>query len=222
MDDVAFLVDVDNTLVDNDAVKADLVTRVEELIGPSGAALFWETYEDVRRERDVIDLPRTLERLGPQVPDARGFARLAALVFGYPYERCVYPGAREAVDHLRALGPVAIVSDGDPAFQPAKIARAGFADSVDAIFITVHKEKELARVMDAVPASRYVVIDDKQTILSLLKRSFGERVYTVHVCQGHYAGDGDHRSTPVPDRTVDSIGAVAHLTREELWRPATP
>jgi len=154
------------------------------------------------------------------VPDARAFAKLAALVFGYPYEARVYPGARESVNHMRSLGKVAIVSDGDPVFQPAKIARAGFADVVDAIFITVHKEHELPRVIEALPASRHVIVDDKPEILAALKRSFGDQIFTVHVCQGHYAEEHDHRAAPSPDRTVDSIGAVAGLGREEvLLRP---
>jgi beta-phosphoglucomutase-like phosphatase (HAD superfamily) len=216
MTELAFLVDVDNTLIDNDAVKADLAARVTELLGPEHAALFWSTYEEIRREREVIDFPHTLERLGPLLPDARAFAHLAALVFSYPYEKSVYPGAREAVRHLRTLGPVAIVSDGDPVFQPAKIARAGFADLVDAIFITVHKDQELGRVMESLPASRHVVVDDKPAILADLKRSYGDRLYTLHVCQGHYAHGDEHSLEPAPDRTVESIGELARLRREDL------
>ncbi len=214
--EVVFLVDVDNTLIDNDGVKADLTTRIPEILGPENAALFWSTYEEIRRERDVIDFPRTLERLSSQIPDARAFAHVASLVLGYPYERSVYPGARDAVRHMRTMGKVAIVSDGDPVFQPAKIARAGLADGVDAIFITVHKERELPRVMEAMPASRHVVVDDKPRILSSLKGSLGDRVFTLHVCQGHYAQDHDHRIEPPPDRTVDRIGAITELTRAEL------
>ena len=212
----AFLVDVDNTLIDNDAVKADLAAHVTELLGPEHAALFWSTYEDVRREFDVIDFPRTLQRLAPLVPDARAFARVAALVFSYPFEKSVYPGAHDALRHLRTLGSVAIVSDGDPAFQPAKIARAGFADLVDAIFITVHKERELGRAMESLPASRYVVVDDKPGILAALKRTYGDRIYTLHVCQGHYAHADEHGLEPAPDRTVDSIGELARLRPDEL------
>ncbi len=216
MSDLAFLVDVDNTLIDNDAVKAHLAAQVDELLGSTNAALFWSAYERIRHERDVIDLPRTLERLAPLIADTRAFSRLAALVFGYPYEKSVYPGARKAVRHMRTLGKVAILSDGDPVFQPAKIARAGFAEMVDAIFITAHKEQELQRVIEALPASRHVVVDDKLRILSSLKRAFGERVLTLHVCQGHYADDDEHRLGPPADRTVDRVGALAHLTREDL------
>ncbi len=216
MTDLAFLVDVDNTLIDNDAVKADLAVHVEDLLGPANAQLFWATYEEIRRERGVIDLPHTLERVSPLLHDARAFAHVAALILGYPYERSVYSGAREAVLHLRTLGRVAIVSDGDPVFQPAKIARAGFADLVDAIFITTHKEQELQRVIDAVPSSHYVLVDDKTRILASLKRTFGDRVFTLHVCQGHYADDDDHRAVPSPDRTVEHISELAHLRREEL------
>ena len=213
---LAFLVDVDNTLIDNDAVKADLTTRIARLLGPSEAGLFWSAYEEIRREREVIDFPRTLERLSSRISDTRAFGAVADLVFGYPYERSVHPGAREAVRHMRSLGTVAIVSDGDPVFQPAKIARAGFADAVDAIFITAHKERELPRVIEAIPAAHVVIVDDKPRILSLLKRSYGDRVFTLHVCQGHYAEDDDHRVSPVADRTVDRIAAIAGLTRHEL------
>lgn len=219
MNDLVALVDVDNTLIDNDSVKADLAARVEGLLGPS-ATLFWSAYEEVRRERDVVDFPRTLERLSPLVPDSRSFARLGALVLGYPYERSVYPGAREALRHLRALGTVAIVSDGDPVFQPAKIARAGLADAVDRIFITTHKERELEGVMAALPAARYVMLDDKPRILASIKSAAGDRVRTLHVCQGRYAHADEHRARPLPDRTVDSISDVARLTRAELWGDA--
>lgn len=214
--DLAFLVDVDNTLIDNDAVKADLAARVDAVLGADDAARFWSAYEDVRRERDVVDFPRTLERLGPMLPDARAFARLAGLVLGYPYERSVYPGAHEALRHMRALGTVAIVSDGDAVFQPAKIARAGLADAVDRIFITVHKERELERVMEALPAARYVLIDDKPRILAAVKAAAGDRVFTLHVCQGRYAHADEHRSRPYPDRTVDRVAQVAQLGPRDL------
>ena len=216
MDELAFLVDVDNTLIDNDAVKADLASQIVGVLGPDGATRFWSTYEAIRNERGVVDFPGTLERLVGVFPDTRAFAQIAALVLGYPYETKVYPGARESLRHMRSLGKVAIVSDGDPVFQPAKIARAGFAAMVDALFITVHKEQELAHVIEALPASRHVIVDDKPRILSALKHAFGERVFTLHVCQGHYADDDDHVGPPPPDRTVDSIGAVARLRREDL------
>lgn len=216
MDALVFLVDVDNTLIDNDAVKADLAARVEGLLGQSDAARFWSTYEEVRRERDVVDFPRTLERLSAVLPDTRALAQLAALVLGYPYEASVYPGAHQALGHMRTLGTVAIVSDGDPVFQPAKIARAGLADAVDRIFITVHKERELARVMAALPAARYVLVDDKPRILATVKAAVGDRVFTLHVYQGRYAHADEHRARPFPDRTVDSIAAIAQLAREEL------
>ncbi|MEX2045974.1 MAG: hypothetical protein WEE03_02340 [Chloroflexota bacterium] len=117
---------------------------------------------------------------------------------------------------MRTLGRVAIVSDGDPVFQPAKIARGGLADAVDRIFITKHKEQELARVMAALPAARHVMIDDKPRILAGVKSAFGDRVYALHVCQGHYAHEDEHRVRPQPDHTVDSIAAVARLTRADL------
>ena len=213
---IVFLLDVDNTLINNDAVKADLSARIEGLLGQSEAVRFWSTHDEVRRERDNVDFPRTLERFSAPLADKRAFAQVAALVLGYPYETSVYAGAPESLAHLRELGPVAIVSDGDPVFQPAKIARAGLATAVDRIFMTVHQERELARVLREMPAARYVLVDDKPRILAAVKATFGERVFTLHVCQGHYARAEEHHGYPPADRTIDAIADLARLTRADL------
>src|SRR5437868_14999738 len=101
---LAFLFDVDNTLLDNDRVKEDLQERIEELVGARRAARFWELYEEVRREQDYVDLPETLRLFRVTEPGAKNFPYLAGLVLGYPFDSCVYPGAREAVAHLKTLG----------------------------------------------------------------------------------------------------------------------
>ena len=142
--ELVFLLDVDNTLIDNDRVKADLQTQIVRLVGTEGGARFWVLYDEVRREQDYVDFPRTLQRFRDEFPDERGFAQLASLLLCYPYERCLFPGALEAVAHLKTLGSVAILSDGDPVFQPAKIARAGLAEAVDGnVLIYAHKEQHV-------------------------------------------------------------------------------
>src|SRR4030095_7232891 len=163
---LTFLIDVDNTLLDNDAVKADMAQRLEQLMGAAHAVSFLTVYQAVRRARDVLELPRTLGQFRAQHPDAQGFPQVADLVLGYPYASALYPGALDTVRHLRALGQVVIVSDGDPVYQAAKIARAGLADAVDAVMLFAHKENHFDELRERVPADRHVLIDDKLRILT--------------------------------------------------------
>lgn len=213
---LAFLLDVDNTLIDNDAVKRELDAEIERLVGAERSRSFWSSYEEVRRERDFVDFPRTLERFRAAFPGEPRFPLLAALVLCYPYETSRYPGALEAVLHLKTLGRVVIVSDGDPVFQPAKIARAGFAEAVDEVIVTVHKERDLDALVRRIKAARYVLVDDKPRILAAAKRELGERLTTLHVCQGRYAHAAEHHDYPAADIEVDRIADVLRLGADDF------
>jgi FMN phosphatase YigB (HAD superfamily) len=210
--EVAFLLDVDNTLVDTDRAKRDLDIQVEQLVGPERAAHFWELYEAVRRELDCVNVPQTLRRFQARFPDEQRVPQLFALLLQYPFENWLYPGALDTIAHLRSLGAVAIVSDGDPIFQPAKIARAGLADAVDdRVFIFRHKEEHLEEVMRLLPARRYVLVDDKPRILAAAKARLRNRLFTLHVRQGAYARAAARDGYPPADRDLATIADLAAL-----------
>jgi FMN phosphatase YigB (HAD superfamily) len=218
VNELAFLLDVDNTLLDNDRVKQDLEQGIENLVGPERGAAFWSIYEEVRRDFDYVDLPHTLERFTFAYPEERGYAALAAhVLLGYPFEFSLYPGSLDAIAHLRTLGQVAILSDGDPVFQPAKIARAGIADAVDGnVIVYAHKEQHLGEVRRRVPAALHVLVDDKLEILGAVKLVLSERIVTVHVRQGKYANaEIDHPA----DLELQSVGDLCELSAED-FRPA--
>jgi FMN phosphatase YigB (HAD superfamily) len=201
---IAFLFDVDNTLIDNDRVKADFATGIAAALGAEQAGRFWAIYEDVRHERDFVDLPLTLERLDQELRGDAGVVVVRELVLGYPFETALYPDALEVLAHVQSAGPAAIVTDGDPVYQPAKIERAGLAAAVDGrVFVYTHKEHHLLDVQAAVPADRYVLVDDKRSILADVEDMHGH-VFTVHVRQGHYADD--QVDGPAPNLTIDRIG----------------
>jgi FMN phosphatase YigB (HAD superfamily) len=217
--ELVFLLDVDNTLIDNDQVKADTAAKIEQLVGPERAARFWAGYEEVRREHDYVDIVRTLQRFWAAFPEERSFPQVAALVLYYPYETCLYPGALEAVAHLKTLGTAAILSDGDPVFQPAKIARTGLAAAVDSnVLIYVHKEAHLDEVTRRFRAERYVLVDDKPRILAAAKLRLGERLVTVHVSQGHYAHADERAAYPAADVELAAIADLRRLGRDD-FRP---
>jgi len=219
--DLVFLLDVDNTLLDNDRVKEDLEAQIEQLVGAERAASFWSLYEEVRRELDYVDIPRTLERFGRAYPGERNFAHLAQQLLCFPFERYLFPGALDAISHLKTLGSVAILSDGDLVFQPMKIARAGLADAVDGnVMIYSHKQEHLDEVMRRFSSQRYVLVDDKPDILAAAKARLGQRLITLHVCQGKYAHAESLGVFPAPDVEVQAIGDLRILAAAD-FRPRT-
>jgi FMN phosphatase YigB (HAD superfamily) len=219
---LVFLIDVDNTLIDNDQVKADMKGQIRALAGDIGGKQFWSLYEDVRHELEYVDLPITLARFRALRPDVRKFPQMSSMLLGYPFENALYPRAMEVVAHLRALGTVVVLSDGDPVFQPAKIARIGVADAVDSnVLIYAHKEEHFDEVTDLYPASQYVLIDDKLGILAAVKRRLGPRLTTVHVRQGKYATIADLPAEPRPDITLEGIAHVLELGAADFDRQAS-
>lgn len=211
----AFLLDVDNTLIDNDAVKANLDSTIKGEFGPEVEREFWAFYDEVRQELDRVDFPEVLRRFCAGAVPAPVAERLIAIVNDIPFERYRYPGVLEALAHLATLGTTVIVSDGDAVFQPAKIRRAGIGAAVDGrVVITTHKEKELPAVYAAYPADRYVMVDDKPAILEAIRRKEPQRFRTILVTQGHY---GRQPSAPgAADLTVAHIGDLRTLTLDLL------
>ena len=217
MTKLVFLVDIDNTLLDNDRVKAAMEAGIRGLAGDDGARDFWEIYEEVRRELDYVDLPVTLARFRARRPDLRRFAQMSALLLNYPFEKDLYPEAMAVVAHLRTMGTVVVLSDGDPVFQPAKIGRIGVADAVDSnVLIYAHKERHLNEVRDLYPADHYVLIDDKSGVLARAKTVLGDGLTAVHVHQGKYATHDEPGVEPGPDIELDGIADVLKLSAEDF------
>lgn len=211
---VVFILDVDNTLLDNDGVKADMDADLRRILGESLAARFWEVYEQVRHERGLVDLPATFEAFRADTPDAATLERARSAIMDYPFANRVYPDTPGALRFMREHGEPVIVSDGDQVYQPRKIERSGLAAEVQGRWIVyVHKEDHLDEVMARWPAAYYVMVDDKARILAETKRLRPDRFVTVHVLQGHYASDA---YTPAPDVTIRAIGDLRSLDIESL------
>jgi len=218
-DELVFFVDVDNTLLDNDRLKEDLGDRIEEMAGTKRERLFWRVYEDVRDEEGYVDYPGTVKRFGEVTGDRDLEKRLADMMFSWPFRKYLYPGALETIAHLRTLGRVVILSDGDTVYQPLKIRESGLEAAVDrAVVISVHKEEQIGSVIRLYPAHHYVIIDDKPRILAVLARECTADFTTVLVRQGSYASHAcDYE--PRPDIIVDRIGDLRTFTAEQFLRP---
>src|SRR5271166_490280 len=215
MDDLVFLFDVDNTLLDNDAVQADLRAHLQKNFGEATEKRYWAILEELRSELGYIDYLGALERYRAEDLHNPRLLRISSWLVDYPFAGRLYPGALDVVGHVRQWGRPVVLSDGDAVFQPRKVERSGIWKAFeDAILIYIHKEEELADVERLYPAKRYVLIDDKLRILAAVKAFWGERVTTVFPRQGHYANDPETLAAcPPADVQVDRIGDLMGLGR---------
>jgi FMN phosphatase YigB (HAD superfamily) len=206
--DVVFLVDVDNTLLDNDAVIEDLKRHLVQTFGVEREQRYWSIFEELRRELGYADYLGALQRYRVECPRDPHLLGVSIFLLHYPFADRVYPRALDLIAGLRRRGPVVILSDGDVVFQPRKVERAGLWAAVEGeVLIYIHKEQMLDDVEQRYPASRYVMVDDKIRILAAMKAVWKERLTTVFVRQGHYAADVELVSRyPAADVTVERIG----------------
>ena len=65
---IVFLVDVDNTLLDNDHIQQDLREHLSQHVGPDCQRKYWETLEELRsRDVNVIGEPFDVAVIGQRV-----------------------------------------------------------------------------------------------------------------------------------------------------------
>lgn len=212
-DNFVSFVDVDNTLLDNDAVIEDLRRHLIDAFGLECQRRYWDIFEQLRKELGYADYLGALQRYRIEHPHETRVLGISLFLLHYPFADRVYPGAFDAIRHLRRRGAVVILSDGDVVFQPRKIERSGLWAAVEGeVLIYIHKERMLDDVEKHYPAGRYVVVDDKIHILAAMKAVWGERLTTVFVRQGHYAHDAKLiAASPAADVTVESIGEIPSL-----------
>lgn len=187
---IVFLVDVDNTLLDNDRVQDDLKRHIEREFGPECRDRFWAIQEELFQELGYRDYLGALQRFRVEYPYERHLLTAANYLVDYPFANRLYPGALDVLEKFRTWGQTVILTDGDVVFQPRKVERSGIFETVKGhVLIYVHKEEALADVERRYPADHYVMVDDKLRILAALKKAWGDRVTTVFPRQGKFAND---------------------------------
>ena len=211
---VVFLIDVDNTLLDNDRFGADLSSRLDHDFGEAERRRYWSIYDTLREQLGYADYLGALQEFRAGSDNVSAMLEMSAFLLDYPFGERLYPRATAAIEHLHTLGSTVILSDGDIVFQPRKIHCAGLWDAVEArVLVYVHKERMPDEVQRRFPARHYVMIDDKPQLLAAMKRVLAGRLTTVHVRQGHYAADSVHIPIqPAPDVTVERIGDLCDFS----------
>ena len=221
---LVFLFDVDNTLLDNDRVSADLKRHLEKEVGHERQQRYWAFFEELRAELGYADYLGALQRYRSEYPRDPHLLTVSDFLVEYPFANRLFPNSLDAVDHVKQFGRPVILSDGDVVFQPLKIRRSGLFDAVDGdVLIYIHKEFELDEVLERYPADSYVLIDDKLRILTAVKKAWTTRVTTVFPRQGHYAADPKIlASYPPADITINRIGELVDYDLKALLTAADP
>jgi len=220
--DVVFLLDVDNTLLDNDRIVADLREHLVREFGATSADRYWIEFERLRSELGYADYLGALQRYRADIeargPGAHRLLCMSSFLVDYPFAERLYPRALDVIAHLGRHGPTVILSDGDVVFQPRKVERSGLRAAVDdRVLIFIHKEQMLDVVAHHFPARRYVMVDDKERILAAMKAVWGERLVTVFPRQGHYAHDPANAGRyPPADCSVERIGDLLAVDLDTL------
>ncbi len=216
--DVIFLLDVDNTLLDNDRFGADLGDRLEQAFGASERARYWEIFGRLREQLGLADYLASLQAFRSGLDDHPDLLAMSEFLLEYPFAARLFPRALEAVAHLNTLGRPVVLSDGDIVFQPRKIQRSGIWDAVRGrVMIYLHKERVLDHMQQRYPAKHYVMVDDKPNLLAAMKSVLKDRLTTVFVRQGHYALAAQSNSVDTaPDMIIERIGDLMNHTLSDF------
>ena len=214
---IVFLVDVDNTLLDNDRIQADLRRHLEHEFGVACRERYWTILEELFVTLGYRDYLGALQRYRVEHPTDINLLSMSSWLVDYPFANRLYPGALDVLERFRGWGQAVILSDGDVVFQPRKVERAGIAEAADGVLIYIHKEESLDDVEARYPARHYVLVDDKPRILASVKAAWGDRVTTVLPRQGQFALDERSvASFPAPDLTVERVGDILTCELNDL------
>lgn len=221
---IVFLLDVDNTLLDNDRVHDDLDRHLAEGFGEAGARRYWAIYEELRDKLGYADYLGAVQEFRLECGDEVRAQGIAAFLLDYPFAERLYPGALDAIAHLSTLGQCVVLSDGDVVLQPRKIDASGIADAVQGrVLIYVHKERMLDDVARRFPAGHYAMLDDKLRVLDGMKRRWHDRLTTVFVRQGHYANDpAARREYPPAQIELGGIGELCDMRPDAFLSTSQP
>jgi FMN phosphatase YigB (HAD superfamily) len=215
---VVFLLDVDNTLLDNDRIIADLKQHLTQAFGVERQQRYWKIFEQRRAELGYADYLGALQRYRDENPSDPDFLEISIYLLEYSFANRLYPGSLDVIQYISNWGPTVILSDGDVIFQPRKVERSGLYEAVEGrVLIYIHKEQQLDDVEKRYPARHYVLVDDKLRILTAVKSVWGSRVTTVFPRQGHYANDPQALAAyPPADIVIEHIGDLLRYDLSSL------
>jgi FMN phosphatase YigB (HAD superfamily) len=121
--EVVFLFDVDNTLLDNDRVLTDFRSHIEREFGVETRERYFAILEELHAELGYADYLGALQRYRLEDLCDPRLLRMSSFLVDYPFASRLYPDSLKALQHVRKWGPTVILSDGDVVY--GKRSRGG-------------------------------------------------------------------------------------------------
>ena len=88
---IVFLFDVDNTLLDNDHVVADLLQHLEHEVGRQRQQRYWTFFEQLRNELGYADYLGALQRYRLEYPRDSHILAVSNFLIDYPSPTGCFP-----------------------------------------------------------------------------------------------------------------------------------
>src|SRR5260370_14548140 len=117
-DSVVFLFDVDNPLIDNDRVVADLMNHLERAVGHEQQQRYWEYFEQLRSELGYADYLGALQRYRVTHPRHFHIMEVSYFLMDYHFPHRLLPWSVAVLARFQQYRGASILSDGDMIFQP--------------------------------------------------------------------------------------------------------
>lgn len=214
MDSLVFLIDVDNTLLNNDQIKIEIKNSLIQTLGTEEAEHFWQHHDSFREYAHLVDFP-TITRQYCQEKDAATCSLKVTSIFdSIEFEHALYPHALEVIAHFKQFGGVYIFSEGDMVYQKQKIEKGGLAAACSGVLLYEHKLNHLPEIQSQFLGNTLIIIDDRDDKLADIKKQIPNCI-TVVVCQGHYAG-ADCPIHHSADFFVSSLQELLTFTKEKF------
>jgi len=103
-DGTVFLFDVDNTLLDNDAVAADLRAHLTEQFGDERQQRYWDEFEALRSDLGYADYLGALQRFRVAYPHETRMLEMSEWLLEYPFAERLYPHSMLSSGRARTAG----------------------------------------------------------------------------------------------------------------------
>lgn len=165
----AFVLDLDDTLIDNEKVKTLIDNNLEKLSGSDKyTKLLRETYQDVSKEKGFVDYLEISDRLGKTLGlDPK---KVLTIFYDTDFKSCLFPSAIELIQYLQTLGEVILFSQGEIALQSHKINKSGVEEVIglDNVRIIQNKKEQVSQLISELHARGFksiTFIEDRADIL---------------------------------------------------------
>lgn len=207
------LLDVDNTILDGEAIHAYVDDIFEKKYGRGSAKVFERIWDGLNKEHSHPIWEEAVVRFAKVVHVDKG--EIEKIFLSVPFSQFWLVGAKRLVNFLSAKSNLVIFSAGDPLFQVTKIAKLGLAKKASEVVLVGGKKVESLKDLTAKYVGiKLVVIDDKPEILEVVKEQVPDAV-TIWIRYGRYAKGRDSIGADL--ETDDFLRVISFLTKEFGW-----